>query len=154
MSFSLQNNSLNPHFNMNLNIPAPPAQQVLPDMRLSYKTVAEDFCRQYYNMYDTNFGQLASYYTQDAIFTFLDEELVGFNKLYERISQYNIYRFTHHTINVNSQAVGLYGLMVTVTGKVSVNDSIFQQNYVETIILQMDEYGTLFVTNSTFKLFE
>ena len=143
---------------MNLNIPTnvvPPAfQQVLPDMRLCYKNVAEDFCQQYYNFYDTNCGQLVSYFTLDATFTFLDEEIIGFSKLCERITQYNIYRFTHHSANVNSQAVGQYGAMLTVTGKVSVNDSVFQQNYVETILLQMDENGRLFVTNCTFKLFE
>lgn len=154
MSFSLQNNAPNQQFNVNLSTPTNTVQNTLPDMRLCYKNFAEDFCRQYYNLYDTNFGQLSNFYTADATFTFLDEELFGFNKLCERVGQYNIYRFTHHTINVNTQAVGQYGVMLTVTGKISVNDSIFQQNYVETILLQMDEHARLFITNSTFKLFE
>lgn len=148
MSFSLPTSVANQTNLQNL------TQTTLPDMRVNYKVIAEDLCKNYYNLYDNNFGQLSSLYTLETIFSFLDEELVGFTNFSERIRQYNIYKFTHHTVNVNSQPVGSYALLLTVTGKVSVNNSIYQQNYVETLLLQMDEYGRMFITNNTFKLFE
>lgn len=124
------------------------------DVRLNYRRITEEFCKYYYFLYDTNFFQLNGLYLPDSYFTYLDEEFVGFNSLYEKIRQNNIYKFTHHKMNITSQPVGEKTLLIMTTGCLTINDSIFQQKFAETILLQRDDNNNFFVNRTIFRLIE
>jgi hypothetical protein len=124
------------------------------DVKTNYKRITEEFCRYYINMYDNNFQNLANMYKTDSLFTYTDDEIIGFNNLVEKIRQYNIYKFTHSTVNVNSQPVGDRTLLVTLTGKISVNNSVIEQKFSETLLLQRDDHNRFYIYHTIFKLIE
>ena len=51
------------------------------DIKQTYKYLADEFAKHYYTLYDNNFLQLANLYLPDSYFTYLDEEITGFNNL-------------------------------------------------------------------------
>ncbi len=124
------------------------------DTRQSYREITREFCTQYYTMYDNSFLNLVNFYVADSSFTYLDEEFVGFYNLIQRLKQCGIWKFTHHHINVNSQPVGQRGVLITVTGTISVNSSLFQNRFSETILLQRDSANKFYVYNTIFRLLE
>lgn len=126
----------------------------LIDVGANYRMITEEFCKYYYKLFDNNFLQLNEIYQADSFFTFLDEEMIGFCNLVEKIKQYNIQKFTHQTINVNSQPIGERTLLINTCGKLSVNDSMIQYHFSETILLQRDDNNRFKIHRSMFKLMD
>jgi len=127
----------------------------LVDVKANYKQITENFIKFYYSLYDTDFLKMGQLYKPDACFTFLDEEMIGFNNLVDKLKQYNITKFTHHSVHVNSQPVGDRTLMLMVSGRLSVNSSPYAENkFMETILLQRDDQNKFFVHHTMFKLVE
>ncbi len=118
------------------------------NVRLQYKNIAQKFCSEYYRIYDTNPRDLHRYYTPRSIFVYIDEELTGFNALYGKMMHYNMYIFTHHTMNVSAMPVGINGILITVNGTMSINNSFEHIRFTETILLKK-AYGTQFFAMNT-----
>ncbi len=137
------NNNNNNNFNVNLF-----------NVMEKYRELTESFCNHFYTHYDDNFPELGNLFLNDTKITYLDEELTGFNQLFERIKGYNIFNFKHHKIDVNSQPVGQRTLLITVNGKISINNSFEIQRFVETILLQRDDNNQFYIHNYMFKLME
>lgn len=126
----------------------------LVDVKANYKKITEEFCKHYYSIYDTNFYALNNMYKPESCFTYLDEEMVGFNSISNKLKQFNIYKFTHHTIDVNSQPIGDRTLLITTNGKLSINNSTYEQRFIETILLQRDDNNRFFIYHTIFKLID
>jgi hypothetical protein len=126
----------------------------LIDVRGNFRKLTEEFCKFYYSTYDNNFPELENIYKYESIFTYLDEEFTGFSSVLQRIKQYNIYRFTHHTLHINAQPVGDRTILINVDGTISINDSSTQQKFDETIILQRDNENHFSVYHTIFKLID
>ncbi len=126
----------------------------LVDVKVNYKRITEEFCRQYYSLYDNNFPGLSQMYKPESCFTYLDEEIQGFSNFVEKLRQFNIYKFTHQSVNVNSQPVGDRTVLIVVTGKLCVNNSTYEQKFTETIMLQRDDQNRFFIYHTIFKLVE
>ena len=124
----------------------------LIDTRFNYKKITEEFCKTYYTKYDNNFSELCGMYKPESLFTYLDEEITGFQQFLTRLNQYNIHKFKHHKIHVNAQPIGQRSVMLVVTGTISVNDSIYVQKFTETLFLQRDDNNKFFIYHSIFKL--
>ena len=90
-------------------------------------------------------NSLSSLYFQDAQFVFKDEELNYYNFM-EKLKYLGYYKFTHNNMNINTQAIGPNNLLINVIGLVSINDSIYQNKFIETIFLQKDN-NNKFITN-------
>ena len=129
-----------------------PIQEI--DTRHSYREITKEFCIQYYTMYDSSFMNLANFYAPDSCFTYLDEEIVGFYGLVQRLRQYGIWKFTHHHVNVNSQPLSSSAVLITVTGTISVNNSVLHNRFSETMVLQRMNANKFYVVNTMFRLIE
>jgi len=126
----------------------------LIDVYSEYRNLTEGFCNYYYDLFDNNFPDLSGLFKNDCMITYLDEEMSGFNEYFSKIKQYNIYNFTHHEINVNSQPVGSSGLLITTTGTISINNSIFRNKFSETILLVRDDQNNFFIHHYMFRLID
>lgn len=118
----------------------------------NYKNITEEFCNTYYRLYDTDINSLSQYYTPTSIFTFLDEDIEGFDGLLSRIKQYNIYSFTHYDRQVNTQPVGNNYILVSVIGDISVNNSGYKNKYTESILIEVSNNSSIIVHNTIFRL--
>ena len=131
-----------------------PIQQNLTNVRENYRKITEEFCKTYYSIYDNDFLKLENIYKPESIFTYLDEEFVGFQSVSERIKQYNIWKFKHGNININAQPIGQKSLLINITGLISVNNSMIEQRFVETILLQRDNDDIFYIYHTMFKVIE
>ncbi|QKF93730.1 nuclear transport factor 2 [Fadolivirus algeromassiliense] len=124
----------------------------LIDVRPIYKNIADEFCKYYYTLYDSNFPMLHTVYYSDAQFTYQDVEFTGFNNLLHALINHGIYKFTHHSLNITAQPIGPNDIMILVCGLLSLNDSIYQNKFVETIYLHRDEINNMRVCSTVFKI--
>jgi len=128
------------------------------DVRYHHKNIAQEFCKQYYTQYDSNFANLSGFYRQDSIFTFLEEEYMGYQNLYNRmISHYGLQKLTHQIKTIDSQPLGAKTLLITVTGLIRANDHTMPNSqfshFVETMVLQKDDQqNTFFVISTIFRV--
>ena len=128
-------------------------KEKLLDVIINYKKITEEFCNYYYSNYDNNYLQLSSLYRNKSLFTYLDEELTGFDQMVNKIKQYGINKFKHHEIKINAQPIHNKMLIINATGIMSVNNSLQREKFVETIILQREnKKNTFFISNTIFKL--
>lgn len=126
----------------------------LIDVRKNFRKLTEEFCEFYYSTYDNNFPELAKIYKPESIFTYLDEEFTGFDSVFQRVKQYEIYNFTHHILHINAQPVGDRTILINVDGTISTNHSSFRQKFDETILLQRDDQNNFSVFHTIFKLID
>jgi len=122
------------------------------NLRQKYKELTKKFCKDYYFTYDNKFPHLKSLYKPESMFTYLDDEIQGFNKYLQRIKDYGIKKFKHYKINVNSQPVGKSTLLISVNGQISINNSNKKNNFMETILLQKSNDNKYFIYHTIFKL--
>ena len=127
-------------------------QPIVTDMRNVYKLCAEEFCKYYYATYDSNFNNLWSVYYTDSQFTYLDSEMVGFDNLCNGLRLNGVLKFTHNNLVITAQPVGSAHLLITVVGTVAFNDTIFQNKFIETLLLHRHDSNRLYVCNTIFKL--
>ena len=127
----------------------------LIDIRGKYKDITKKFLKYYYNNYDNSFGKLNTLYKENSYFTWLKEEIVGFQNYINRLKQYNIKKFKHNNkINYSSQPVGTNSILINVTGKISINNSIFQHQFSETIVLVRDKNNKFYIPHTMFVLLD
>ena len=122
------------------------------NVRRNYRNIAQKFCSAYYYTYDHNPRALYNYYTPTSIFMYIDEELTGFNAVYNKMMHYDMYKFTHHYINVGGMPVGNNSILITVNGTMSINDSNVHYGFTETILLKRVYGSKFFVLNTILKL--
>lgn len=111
---------------------------ITTDIRNCYKTLADSFCKYYYSFYDINLLALNNLFYPNTQFTFNNEELYGFNNFVNKLNSLGYYKFTHYTMEVNSQPIGPNHLLLNIYGIMSVNDSILRHKFIETILIQKD----------------
>ena len=118
-----------------------------------YKTITETFCRHYYDYYDNNFDKIKNLCADNTYFTYLDDEILGFDNLVNIIKNKGINKFRHDasSMNISSQPTGTRSLIINVTGVVHVNDNPTKYKFSETIILKRS--GTrYYIQNIIFKV--
>lgn len=141
-------------------IPQQVALAPVVDTRQIYKEIGTEFCKNYYTAYDTNYQSLIYMFKPESLFTFLGEEMIGFNNVYARVTgHYAVQKFTHDIKAVDSQPVGTKTILITVSGLVRINDHIAPTNpfqpFVETFVLQKDDATqTFYIFNNVFRLLQ
>lgn len=123
-------------------------------IRNNYKKITEEFCKYYYNLYDSNFEKISDLFISDILITYLGDELTGYSKYYTKIRQHGIYKFCHHKIFVTSQPVSNKFILININGTVTVNDSFIPNKFIETILLGRESNNKFFIYNLIFKLSE
>lgn len=127
------------------------------DVRQNYKEFGNQFCQEYYQRCDSNFQSLVYLYKPESLFTYLDNECIGFNNLHSLwVNQYGISNFKHDIKTVSAQPLGTLSLLITVTGMIGTNSNMpGNQNmfpFVETFLLQKDTNNQFFIYNNIFKI--
>ena len=119
----------------------------------SYLLIAQDFCTRYYAAYDVNLLNLADCYYINSQFTVQDKETVGFQNWYNLIRSYGYTKFSHTNMTITTQPIHNLYILISVAGTVYLNDWGFSNSFVETILLQRDEYNNFRVFSTILKIF-
>ena len=119
----------------------------------NYKQLALNFCKEYYNKLDKNIKQTSKFYKPHSKFTFLEDEITGFNVYMNKIkNNYNITSFNHNIKSVDSQPISNNAFLINVIGVIKVNKQMIYHHFTETFVLQQDFSGNFFVCNTIFRL--
>jgi len=124
------------------------------DMNVLYRTVCENFAKTYYHMRDNKLNDMANIYKPNVMFTFMNDEIIGYNKFLERMYYYGLTKMTHHKIDITAQPINHKMVLISTVGTVSFNNSMFQKKFAETVILQAYEGNKLLIRQSIFKIVE
>lgn len=125
----------------------------LVDVRANYKQIAEELLSIYYNTYDADYTGLTRMYYPDSQFTYRDYEFFGFENLVKLWREkYNVFKFTHTVVHSTVQPVGKTDLLVSVHGTLSVNNSLYQDKFVETLLIRREDDNTFRIMSTIFKI--
>ena len=125
------------------------------DLKNVYKQASAEFCTKYYTALDNNIRSLGDAYYPNSQFTFVDNEVVGYNTFLNLLDRLGINRMSHNEMNIVSQPLGSSHMLVNVTGAVGFNNMPFYAKFTETLFIEKiekDGENKLKVCSSIFKL--
>lgn len=125
----------------------------LINVNYKYKQLAEEFCKSYYSTYDKNIKDLSNMYHPKAQFTLNNVEVSGVNNYFNLLENSGLNSFVHHDLNVQSQPIGDDSLLVNVSGTLTVNNSIFENKFIETLLVQRDNFNHFYIFSTMLKIF-
>lgn len=126
----------------------------LINANLQYKQIGEEFCKYYYNQYDEDIKKLYETYHPQAKISFDNKEFLGPESFIKFIEQSGLYKFTHYDINITVQPVDDTCILITCNGHISINNSIFLNKFVESLLVQRNEINRFYICNNVIKFFE
>lgn len=115
----------------------------------SYHQISEEFCKIYYSLFDSSSARLSLLYKPNALITLGDTEITSFDNLCGFVRSNGIFSFEHNCETMNSQPIGETGILITVTGKVRINQGSVSR-FSETFILEKLE-GSWFISQNVIK---
>ncbi|ARF11700.1 hypothetical protein Klosneuvirus_2_136 [Klosneuvirus KNV1] len=124
----------------------------LIDVQYKYKQLAAEFCKFYYSTYDKNFKDLANSYHPKAQFTVNDVEVSGINNFFNLLEHFGFRSCVHHDLNVQCQPIGEENLLLNVSGSITINNSIFINKFVETLLIQRDNFNHFYIFSTMLKI--
>lgn len=122
------------------------------NIREHYLKLGEEFSKYYYTIYDDNFDQLGNIFSSNPCITFMDDKMSSFDEFKNKVRLNNIHKFCHHSLSGNTQPIDQDKLLLTITGKLSVNNDIHIYNFMETIVLQRMNNNSFVIINTIFQL--
>ena len=123
----------------------------LIDVRQNHKQIVENMFKQYYEIEDTNHGNLAPYFTFNCQIVYQDNEFIGFSNFFNSLLNNGIFSITHYHVALNSQALNDRTILVMASGIITYNHSSNMHHFSETFILERDNLNNLFITNHIFR---
>ncbi len=120
------------------------------NVMLDYAKIAQEFCMEYYALYDENVEKLRKMYHPNSKFIYLDHEIDGFQNWLTALKQNGFTKFTHYNMNVNVIPLCDTNITINITGRFSINHCN-EQRFTENIILQKDDYNSFFICTTMFK---
>lgn len=121
------------------------------DKNNEYVDISRKFCELYYLKYDSDFNGLAQLFRDDVKISFIDNEFIGFNRLYQCFVSDNIHKIIHSNIKWNCQPIANNAILINITGDIQINMNIVRKKFNETIVLRKFGYS-YFITNCIFKI--
>ena len=119
-----------------------------------YKNIAQQFCLEYYTLYDDNVEKLRKMYYSESLFLYLDNEITGFNNWYNALKQNNYNKFNHHNMNVSAIPINDTNLQITIYGTLTLNNNMTENKFIENILLQRDNNNTFYICTTLFKFID
>lgn len=126
----------------------------LIDVNYKYKQLAEEFCKFYYSTYDKNFKDLANSYHPKAQFTVNEIEASSVNNFFNLLEQCGLRSCVHHDLHVQAQPIGEENLLLNISGTITINNSIFINKFIETILIQRDNFNKFYIFSTMLKIYE
>jgi hypothetical protein len=105
----------------------------------NYRNLTEDFCHDFYTSYDRSLDNLKYFMNNKTYITYINQEFSGVNSWLDKLSdQQNIYRITHHSINITAQPlINSNKILLSVHGKISNNNNYNKKKYIETLVVEL-----------------
>lgn len=124
------------------------------NLHADYKNIAQQFCLEYYTLYDDNVEKLGKMYYSESLFLYLDTEITGFNNWINALKHNNYNNFTHHNMNVSTIPINDTNLQVTICGTLTLNNNIIENKFIESILLQRDNNNAFYICTTLFKFID
>ena len=112
--------------------------------------ISSEFCRKYYQTFDNDFTQICKLYNKDCKITYLGNTFNNPTSLVNYIKTGGSYKFTHHQYKGYSQPLSHDKILIQIVGTISANNSIYNKQYCETLIIQRDFWSNWTIINSLF----
>lgn len=126
----------------------------LINIKNNYRQIIENFCRSFHHTYDNQLNDLYKYFCDSAYITFADREFTGCRHWLSHLYGQNIFSVTHNSIKVNGQPLNDNGVLITIHGLISFNNSFDEKKYVETIVLKRVNDDRFLISNMIIKILE
>ena len=68
------------------------------------------------------------------------------------VKKQGVFKFAHNYIHGNAQPIGTDGILMTITGNLSINNQSNVHKFIETLIIRKNGKNSFVVTNTIFKL--
>jgi hypothetical protein len=120
------------------------------NVMLDYKHIAQEFCIEYYTLYDENVEKLKKMYHCDSKFIYMDHEFSGFDNWMSALKQNGYWKFNHKNMSVNVIPICDTNISINITGRVSINN-MNEERFTENIMLQKDGYNNFYICTTMFK---
>lgn len=119
----------------------------LIDVGSHYKQIAEQFCSNYYLLYQNNPGELKNLFVDSTLVTIFNEETVGYYGYINLLRSFGVAKLRHQGMNIVSHPLDSGTVLISVRGVLCVNDFSFTQNFSEILILRRDDNNRFFISN-------
>lgn len=119
------------------------------NVQAMYKEIAKQFCKKYYETYDSDITKLESFYLPVAMFTYLEEEFVGFGNFKKKLQNLSIRSVKHEINTIDAQPINQEKLYIMITGTISVNGDFSKTKFSEFICLSKGTTDQNFYINNT-----
>ena len=117
----------------------------------NYNQIANEFLNNYYNAKNSNIVNTYMFYNTDCLFTFLGNELKGFNNYIQKIRNLSLLNIKFIVDNVKIQPSINKTLIVTVKGKFHNNSKNYNYyNFIEIILLKKNMFDRFVIYNNLF----
>ncbi len=136
MSFTLTKQNTFPYLGVNV--------------MMDYSKIAQEFCMEYYALYDENVEKLRKMYHANSKFVYLDHEIDGFETWLNALKHNGFYKFAHYNMNVNVIPLSDKNISINITGRMSINHRN-EQRFTENIILQKDDSNSFSICTTMFQ---
>jgi hypothetical protein len=117
-----------------------------------YKTIAENFCKEYYTLYDDNVEKMQKLYHPEAKFVYFDHEINTYNSWLNALKHNGFYKFSHGDMVVNVVPLNDTNLNILVIGKILINNGWTEHKFCENIMLQKDGDNCFYICTTMFRI--
>jgi hypothetical protein len=123
------------------------------NIQANYKDIAKQFSKKYYENYDSDYNKLEAMYLPTAMFTYLEEEFLGFANFKKKLQQLNIKSFQHSLNTIDVQPINQDKLYIMMTGTMSVNGDFSRIKFSEFICLSKGSNdNNFYISNTMFRI--
>ena len=117
----------------------------------NYNQIANEFLTNYYKEKNNNIQNTYMFYNNDCLFTFLGNELKGFNNYIQKISNLSLLNMKFIVDYLQVQPSINKTLLVTVRGKFHNNSKYYNYyNFIEIIVLKKNMFDRFVIYNNIF----
>lgn len=117
-----------------------------------YNTVATEFCKFYYEKFDSDRSQLGNLYREQSMLTFETSQVQGTKDIVEKLAGLPFAKVAHRISTLDAQPASPQGdILVMVTGELMIDDEQNAQRYSQVFHLIPDG-NSYYVFNDIFRL--
>ena len=117
----------------------------------NYNQIANEFLTNYYKAKNNNIQNTYMFYNTDCLFTFLGNELKGFNNYIQKLSNLSLLNMKFIVDYLQVQPSINKTLIVTVRGKFHNNSKYYNYyNFIEIIVLKKNMFDRFVIYNNIF----
>mmetsp|Transcript_92223 Transcript_92223/g.298269 ORF Transcript_92223/g.298269 Transcript_92223/m.298269 type:complete len:125 (-) Transcript_92223:77-451(-) len=119
----------------------------------AFQQVGEQFCQQYYQIFDTNRAGLAPLYGEQSMLTFEGEQFQGAAAIAQKLASLPFQKVRHQIVKCDCHPnPSENGVIIFVTGNLMVDDNQNPLKFAQVFYLKNGPTGSYFCQNDLFRL--